>query len=245
MISLEQAAALARTYVAEDPLNSAVDLIHIEGRVAVQDGHAYFGYQNRPYLETGDLSHMTVGIGPVRVDLNTGECKMLGSLQARELNLFDTDGMVLPGPGGWQFVPSGLLDAWRAVFEAEPDASDLSGPCPGCDARDLHRWYRADQAVDEIIDEVIDGVHIVGDGWRIEWCAACHIYQDDESLIPGSWCSPYDVPDSHVMDVVFARPAEAARQAELAADGGRRAPDGPELPSRAPGDGTPEGSRPQ
>ncbi|NEE59122.1 hypothetical protein G3M55_83130, partial [Streptomyces sp. SID8455] len=73
MISYEQAAELARTYVDEDPLKSEVELVPIDGHSAVVGDHAYFGYQDRRYLETGDPSFMVVGTGPVRVDLVTGE----------------------------------------------------------------------------------------------------------------------------------------------------------------------------
>ncbi|MFF4054050.1 hypothetical protein ACFYZ5_46610 [Streptomyces chartreusis] len=50
MINLEQAAELAQKYVDGDPLNSEVDLIPIDGYVAVVGEAAYFGFQNRQYL---------------------------------------------------------------------------------------------------------------------------------------------------------------------------------------------------
>ncbi|MGV9560142.1 hypothetical protein [Streptomyces sp. NPDC003522] len=82
--------------MAEDPLNSQVELVPVEGAVTVVGEAAYFGFQNRGYLETGDPSRMTIGIGPVRVDLATGKCRMLGSVEAGEMNLFDDDGLALP-----------------------------------------------------------------------------------------------------------------------------------------------------
>jgi hypothetical protein len=191
VISVERAAELARTHVDRDPLNAQVQLVPIEGCVAVVGGAAYFGYQDRRYLETGDPSLMVIGIGPVRVDLVTGECRMLGSVEAMALNLFDVDELALVGPGGWRLVPPELANAWRAAFDAEPAVADLSAPCPQCAATDLHRWYR----VDGPLDEMIDGVHAVAYGWLTEWCAACHLcHEDGDSFVPDSWQSPYDVP---------------------------------------------------
>ncbi|MER6105967.1 hypothetical protein ABT115_27655 [Streptomyces sp. NPDC001832] len=99
-----------------------------------------------------------------RVDLTTGECSMLGAVEAREMDLFDVDELALPGPGGWRLLPPELVDAWRAAFDAEPAAPDLSAPCPHCGATDLHRWYR----VDGPLDEMFDGVRAVAYGWRTE-----------------------------------------------------------------------------
>lgn len=208
MISLDRAAELAQAYVDEDPLNSAVDLVPIEGMMAVVDGAAYFGFQNRAYLETGDPSRMTIGIGPVRVDLATGECRMLGSAEAADLDLFETDEYALAGPGGWRLVTPELAEAWRAAFDAEPAASDLTTPCPRCGATDLHRWYR----VGDPLDETFDGVRAVAYGWLTEWCASCHLCREDgDTFVPDFWRSPYDVPEAYGVD--FApRYVEAARQ---------------------------------
>jgi hypothetical protein len=210
VISLDRAAELARAYVDEDPLNSAVDLVPIEGRMAVVDDAAYFGFQNRAYLETGDPSRMTVGIGPVRVDLATGECRMLGSAEAADLDRFVTDEYALAGPGGWRLVTPELAEAWRAAFDAEPAASDLTAPCPRCGAADLHRWYR----VGDPLDETFDGVRAVAYGWLTEWCASCHLcHEDGDTFVPDFWRSPYDVPEAYGVD--FApRYVEAARQKE-------------------------------
>ncbi|MFE2601403.1 hypothetical protein ACFXCZ_33750 [Streptomyces sp. NPDC059396] len=221
MISLERAAELAQKYVDEDPLNAQVELVPVDDAVAVVGEAAYFGYQDRRYLETGDPSLMVIGIGPVRVDLLTGDCRMLGAVEAMELKLFETDEFALPGPGGWRLVPPELMDAWRAAFDSEPSAADLSPPCPQCGVADLHRWYR----VDGPLDETIDGVHAVAYGWRTEWCSSCHLcHEDGDSFVPDYWRSPYDVPDAHEMK--FApRYIEAARQAKLAADEERPAQD--------------------
>ncbi|MFJ5220290.1 hypothetical protein ACIP98_37090 [Streptomyces sp. NPDC088354] len=213
MISVGRAAELARAFVEEDPLNARVQLVPIEGHVAVVGSVAYFGYQDRRCLETGDPSWMVIGIGPVRVDLETGECRMLGAVEAMGLDLFEVDGFELVGPGGWRLVPPELMAAWRAVFDGEPAAADLAARCPQCGARELHRWYR----VDGPLDEVFDGVRAVAYGWRTEWCAACHLcHEDGDSFVPDFWRSPYDVPEAY--DVKFApRYVEAARQKELEA----------------------------
>lgn len=211
VISIDKAAELARAFVEKDPLNSAVDLVPVDGMVAVVDGGAYFGFQERAYVETGDPSRMVVGIGPVRVDLVTGECRVLGAVEGAELGLFGGDDLALAGPGGWRLVPPEVEGGWRAVFDAEPRASDLGGACPGCGARELHRWYR----VDEPLDEVFDGVRAVAYGWLVEWCAACHLcHEDGDAFVPDFWESPYDVPDAHGVDFAPRR-VEAARSGQL------------------------------
>lgn len=88
---------------------------------------------------------------------------------------------------GGRLVGPGLLDAWRAVFDAEPAAADLSAPCPQCGARDLHRWYR----VDDPVDETFDGVRAVVYGWLTEWSASCHLcHEDGDTFVPDYWQSP-------------------------------------------------------
>ncbi|WP_394438599.1 LIM domain-containing protein [Streptomyces sp. SGAir0957] len=214
-MELDRAARLAQRYVAEDPLNSEVDLVPVDGAVAVVGEVAYFGFQTRGYLESGDPSQMAIGIGPVQVDLTTGMCAMLGSLEAIELNLFDRDEANLLGPGNWRLVPPDTVDAWRAIFDADRAAPDLTAPCPCCGARELHQWYR----VDAPLDDVFDGVHATAYGWRTEWCAACHVcHEDGDSFVPDQWRSPYEVPEAHEMK--FApRYVEAARQHHLTAPG--------------------------
>ncbi|MGW4889799.1 hypothetical protein [Streptomyces murinus] len=148
--------------------------------MAVVGDTAYFGYQNGGYLETGDPSQGAIGIGPVRVDLVTGECRMLGSLEAKEMDLFDVDELALSGPGGWRLVPPELLSAWRTAFDAEPAAAGLSGACPQCGAKDLHRWYR----VEGPLDDTCDGVRAVAYGWLTEWCASCHLCFASRAVTP-------------------------------------------------------------
>lgn len=148
MISLERAAELAQKYVDEDPLNSEVDLIPIEGYVAVVGEAAYFGYQTRGHLETGDPSQMAIGIGPIRVDLVTGECRMLGSLEAMDMDLFEVDEFELFGPGGWRIVAPEQLDAWRAAFDAELLPLPTSHPP---------------------VRSVVRRIFTAGTGWKTRW----------------------------------------------------------------------------
>ncbi|MFJ9260254.1 hypothetical protein ACIRP4_08245 [Streptomyces bacillaris] len=220
MISCEQAAELARAYIDEDAHNSAVELVPIDGHSAVVGNYAYFGYQDRRYLETGDPSFMVIGIGPVRVDLVTGACTTLGAVEAAEMDLFEIDEFALLGPGGWRIVPPMLMDTWREAFDQEPCAADLSVACPGCGAVDLHRWYRNDGP----LDAVINGVRAVAYAWRTEWCASCHLCcEDGDSFLPEGWESPYEVPEAYEMR--FApRYIEAARQARRAAADNWRLP---------------------
>lgn len=198
----------------EDPLNSEVDLIPIEGQVAVVGDAAYFGYQTRGYMETGDPSQMAIGIGPVHVDLVTGECRMLGSLEAMDRDLFEVDEL---GPGGWRRVLPEMVDPWRATFDAEPALASLMGACPPRGAQDLRRWYQ----VDDPLDDTFNGVRAVAYGWLVEWCASCHLCREDsDTFVPEFWRSPYDVPEAYEMKF-SPRHVEAARQAQLRAESAR------------------------
>ncbi|GAA4003007.1 hypothetical protein GCM10022384_57120 [Streptomyces marokkonensis] len=48
----------------------------------------YFDSQSVAHLRTGDLRDMAIGTGYVRVDGETGECRMLGATESAQLDLF-------------------------------------------------------------------------------------------------------------------------------------------------------------
>ncbi|MFD0455838.1 hypothetical protein ACFQ2H_07115 [Streptomyces violaceoruber] len=48
----------------------------------------YFDCQSVAYLRTGDLRDMAIGTGYIRVDGETGECRMLGATESAQLDLF-------------------------------------------------------------------------------------------------------------------------------------------------------------
>lgn len=58
-----------------------------EGERAQVAGDFCFDCQSAAYLRDGDPRDIAVGTGYLRVDGNTGECRLLGAVESAELDL--------------------------------------------------------------------------------------------------------------------------------------------------------------
>lgn len=108
----------------------------------------------------------------------------------------------------WREVGTQDHPVWRAVFNAEPQATALAAPCPLCGTCTLHRWY----SVDALDDIEFRGERYVGRGRLWEWCSACHAYEHfRDGYVPEWWQSSLTVaPEVLRYDPA---PIEAARSA--------------------------------
>ncbi|AZQ73513.1 hypothetical protein EKH77_21885 [Streptomyces luteoverticillatus] len=91
MLSFEQAAELARIFLAEKSRYSTLPMDIVEEDHALLDGKIYFDCQSIAYLKSGNPSDMVIGTGYICVDGETGDCRMLGAVESVELNLFEDD----------------------------------------------------------------------------------------------------------------------------------------------------------
>ncbi|CAM5250903.1 hypothetical protein GCM10010329_07800 [Streptomyces spiroverticillatus] len=58
-----------------------------DGEPQVRGSVLYFDCQSTAYLRTGNWRDLAIGSGPVAVDLETGECRLTGSMETAELGL--------------------------------------------------------------------------------------------------------------------------------------------------------------
>lgn len=84
-ISESRARELAEEFLRTAPL--ATEFALLPQAPARRGNVVYFGCQSAAYLRTGHWSDLAVGNGPVAVDLNTGACRMLSSVEARQSEL--------------------------------------------------------------------------------------------------------------------------------------------------------------
>ncbi|WP_260333449.1 hypothetical protein [Streptomyces beigongshangae] len=88
MLDREEAAGLAREFLDEKVSHEGMALALVEGECARLGGAFYFDCQSVAHLRSGDPRDMAVGTGYVRVDGETGECRMLGATESARLDLF-------------------------------------------------------------------------------------------------------------------------------------------------------------
>ncbi|MEV6614799.1 YrhB domain-containing protein [Streptomyces sp. NPDC051051] len=88
MLDIEEATELAKKFLDEKVSHEGMTLALVEGERTQVGSTFYFDCQSVAYLRTGDLRDMAVGTGYVRVDGETGECRMLGATESAQLDLF-------------------------------------------------------------------------------------------------------------------------------------------------------------
>ncbi|WP_109028391.1 hypothetical protein [Streptomyces rubrogriseus] len=88
MLDMEEATRLARQFLDQKVSHEGMAFALVEGERAQVGTAFYFDCQSVTYLRTGDLRDMAVGTGYVRVDGQTGECRMLGATESAQLDLF-------------------------------------------------------------------------------------------------------------------------------------------------------------
>ncbi|MFI0982252.1 YrhB domain-containing protein [Streptomyces sp. NPDC021093] len=87
MIGKEQARELADQFLKSPQRHWEMPMTLMDGEPHLREGVLYFACQSVDYIRTGDWRDMAVGSGPVVVHLETGECRIIGSLEAARLEL--------------------------------------------------------------------------------------------------------------------------------------------------------------
>ncbi|MDX2621607.1 hypothetical protein OG279_38100 (plasmid) [Streptomyces sp. NBC_01201] len=88
MLNVEEAAVLAQNFLDQQVSHEGMTLALVEGESAQMGGDFYFDCQSATYLRDGDPRDIAVGTGYLRVDGQTGECRLLGAVESAELDLF-------------------------------------------------------------------------------------------------------------------------------------------------------------
>ncbi|MFJ4972984.1 hypothetical protein [Streptomyces sp. NPDC088755] len=88
MLNVEDAAVLAQNFLDQQVSHEGLALALVGGERAQVGGDFFFGCQSAAYLRDGDPRDIVVGTGYLRVDGNTGECRLLGAVESAELDLF-------------------------------------------------------------------------------------------------------------------------------------------------------------
>jgi hypothetical protein len=85
----------------------------------------------------------------------------------------------------WDGVPEEHRRAWEAVFSIDngPLSADLPDPCPICESRTLHRYYRVYRGG----PEQIQGRAYQGSGGGWTWCSSCLSYEHGSAHVPAAW----------------------------------------------------------
>ncbi|MFJ8856777.1 hypothetical protein [Streptomyces sp. NPDC102437] len=88
MPNIEEVAELAAVFLEERVSNESMPIALIEGEHAQVGSEIMFDCQSVAYIRSGDLRDMAIGIGHVAVNTDTGECRLVGAVEAAELDLF-------------------------------------------------------------------------------------------------------------------------------------------------------------
>ncbi|MFH8474214.1 hypothetical protein [Streptomyces sp. NPDC018000] len=88
MLDMEEATRLAQEFLDKKVSHEGITFALVEGSRTQVGNSFYFDCQSVAYLRSGDLRDMAVGSGYVRVDGETGECRMLGATESARLDLF-------------------------------------------------------------------------------------------------------------------------------------------------------------
>ncbi|WP_234542270.1 YrhB domain-containing protein [Streptomyces shenzhenensis] len=88
MLDIEEAARLAQRFLDEETGPGDAPLALVAEERAQVGGLYYFGCQSVAYLRSGEFRDMAIGMAGVSVDAETGACRVLGAVEAAELDLF-------------------------------------------------------------------------------------------------------------------------------------------------------------
>ncbi|MFG3525846.1 hypothetical protein ACGF8B_03825 [Streptomyces sp. NPDC047917] len=88
MLSIEEAAGLAAAFLGERVSNESMPMALVANEHAQVGGEIMFDCQSVAYIRSGDFRDMAIGIGHVAVNADTGECRLVGAVEAAELDLF-------------------------------------------------------------------------------------------------------------------------------------------------------------
>ncbi|WP_030871894.1 hypothetical protein [Streptomyces violaceoruber] len=88
MLDMAEATRLARQFLDQEVSHEGMTFALFEGERTRVGTAYYFDCQSVAYLRTGDLRDMAIGTGYLRVDGETGECRMLGATESARLDLF-------------------------------------------------------------------------------------------------------------------------------------------------------------
>lgn len=81
----------------------------------------------------------------------------------------------------WSEVPASAGPAWQRAFEEVSSGHALTGACPICGVRSLHRYY----SVGPPLRLAQRGFVSRGGLW--EWCSSCGSYEHASVLVPDWW----------------------------------------------------------
>ncbi|MFJ9330115.1 hypothetical protein ACIRPN_26695 [Streptomyces sp. NPDC101230] len=87
-LSVKDAPVLTQNFLEQQASHEGMALARVEGERARVGGDFSFDCQSAADLRAGDLRGVVVGTGYLRVDGNTGECRLLGAVESAELDLF-------------------------------------------------------------------------------------------------------------------------------------------------------------
>lgn len=92
----------------------------------------------------------------------------------------------------WKDVPEESFSQWLNIFNASREGFNVSAPCPICEEKTLHRYYRMDDGEERIIQ----GNRFIGSGDLWEWCGSCRTFAMYSAAIPEWWTCDLSVDQS-------------------------------------------------
>ncbi|MFF4675189.1 hypothetical protein ACFY1C_36505 [Streptomyces sp. NPDC001279] len=88
MLSMEEASRLAAEFLKKTVSSESMPMALVEGEHAHVESEIMFDCQSVAFIRSGDPRDMAIGIGYVAVNAETGECRLLGAVEAADLDLF-------------------------------------------------------------------------------------------------------------------------------------------------------------
>jgi hypothetical protein len=137
MPSIERAAELARRFLTEEVGTPDFPFALIEEQHARVGRNIFFDCQSAAYPRSGDPSDMAVGTGCVRVDGETGACRLLGAVESVEPGTCDRPHQDHPGEAGVH----GASGTSPVSGAAPPCPSGRGRTCHGTPAFGSAPWW--------------------------------------------------------------------------------------------------------